>query len=184
MALAVNVVMFAVEFIASFSAESASLLADSVDFAGDAANYGLSLGAIALGAVWQSRTALLKGMSMMAYGVLVLALAGWRWLDGSNPEPMTMGVVGGIALAANVAVAALLFAYREGNANMRSVWLCTRNDAISNAAVLVAALGVLGSGSRFPDLAVAAVMAMLAMSAGAATVRHALEELHAVRAGH
>lgn len=176
-ALAVNAVMFVVELGASFSAESISLLADAVDFAGDTANYGLSLGAIALGTLWQSRAALVKGTSMAAYGVFVLAVAGWSLLGGSNPEPVTMGVVGCIALAANLGIAALLFAYREGNANMRSVWLCTRNDAIGNIAVLAAALGVFGTGSRLPDLFVAILMASLAITAGVSTVRRAREEL-------
>ena len=178
-ALVINIAMFVVELAASFRAESVSLLADAVDFAGDAANYGLSLGAIALGTLWQSRAALLKGISMAAYGAIVLVVAGWSLLSGSNPEPITMGIVGFIALAANVGVAALLFVYREGNANMRSVWLCTRNDAIGNIAVLVAALGVFGTGSRLPDLVVAAVIASLAITGGAATVRRAREEIRA-----
>ena len=178
-ALVINIAMFVVELAASFRAESVSLLADAVDFAGDAANYGLSLGAIALGTLWQSRAALLKGISMAAYGAIVLVVAGWSLLSGSNPEPITMGIVGFIALAANVGVAALLFVYREGNANMRSVWLCTRNDAIGNIAVLVAALGVFGTGSRMPDLVVAAVITSLAITGGAATVRRAREEIRA-----
>ncbi len=176
-ALAVNAAMFVVELATSVRAESVSLLADAVDFAGDAANYGLSLGAIALGTLWQSRAALVKGISMSAYGVFVLAVAGWGWVSESSPQPVAMGVVGFIALAANVSVAALLFAYREGNANMRSVWLCTRNDAIGNIAVLAAALCVFGTGTRWPDLLVAAIMASLAGSAGLATVRRARDEL-------
>ena len=178
-ALAVNAVMFVIELGASFSAESASLLADAVDFAGDAANYALSLGAIALGTIWQSRAALLKGASMAGYGVFVLAMAAWSLLSGSQPEPATMGVVGFVALTANVGVAVLLFAYREGNANMRSVWLCTRNDAIGNIAVLVAALGVFGTGSALPDLVVAALMASLAITAGISTLSRARAELSA-----
>ena len=178
-ALVINIAMFVVELAASFRAESVSLLADAVDFAGDAANYGLSLGAIALGTLWQSRAALLKGISMAAYGAIVLAVAGWSLLSGSNPEPITMGIVGFIALAANLGVATLLFVYREGNANMRSVWLCTRNDAIGNIAVLVAALGVFGTGSRLPDLVVAAVITSLAITGGAATVRRARAEIRA-----
>lgn len=176
-ALAVNAAMFAVELGASFSAESASLLADAMDFAGDAANYGLSLGAIALGTLWQSRAALVKGFSMATHGVFVLAITGWGLLSGSQPEPVTMGIIGSVALVANLGVAALLFAYREGNANMRSVWLCTRNDAIGNIAVLAAALGVFGTGSRLPDLVVATIMASVAVAGGVSTVRRAREEL-------
>ncbi len=178
-ALAVNAAMFAVELGASFAGQSVSLLADAVDFAGDAANYGLSLGAIALGTRWQSRAAIVKGSSMVGYGVFVLVIASWGLLDGSQPEPVTMGIVGSVALVANLGVAALLFAYREGNANMRSVWLCTRNDAIGNFAVLAAALGVFGTGSRLPDLFVATVMASLAIASGVSTLNLAREELRA-----
>ncbi len=180
-ALAVNFVMFVVEFRSSLRADSASLLADAVDFAGDAANYGVSLGALALGPRWQSRAALVKGLSMAGYGVGVIALAGWRVFAGVAPEPITMGVVGALAFAANVAVALLLYAHRDGNANMRSVWRCSRNDALGNLAVMVAALGVFGTGSRFPDLVVAIVIASLALVSGVATAREARHELHAHR---
>ncbi len=176
-ALAVNLSMFVIELAASFTADSVSLLADAVDFAGDAANYGLSLGAIALGSLWQSRAAVVKGLSMGAYGVCVLVYAVWMLITGSQPEPLTMGIVGIVALAANVGVATILFAYREGNANMRSVWLCTRNDAIGNVAVLIAAAGVFGSGSAWPDLLIAALMSGLALSAAVRVLRQAFSEL-------
>lgn len=178
-ALAVNFVMFVVEFASSLHADSASLLADAVDFAGDAANYGLSLGALALGLRWQSRAALVKGLSMSVYGVGVIALAGWRMVFGAGPEPITMGVVGTVAFAANVSVAMLLYAHRDGNANMRSVWRCSRNDALVNVAVMLAALGVFGTGSYYPDLTVAIVIASLALISGTATVREARQELSA-----
>lgn len=180
-ALAVNALMFVVEIVAGMGAESMSLLADAVDFAGDAANYGLSLGALSLAVVWQSRAALLKGVSMTAYGVAIIALAGYRLYTGAAPQAFTMGVIGTLALLANVGVAMLLYRFRDGDANMRSVWLCTRNDAIGNVAVLVAALGVLGTGSALPDLGVALVMSVLAISAGVATVRLAGRELRALR---
>lgn len=176
-ALGVNLSMFVIELAASFAADSVSLLADAVDFAGDAANYGLSLGAIALGSLWQSRAAVVKGLSMGAYGVFVLVYAVWMLITGSQPQPLTMGIVAIMALAANVGVATLLFAYREGNANMRSVWLCTRNDAIGNVAVLIAAAGVFGSGSAWPDLLIAALMSGLALSAAVKVLRQALGEL-------
>jgi Co/Zn/Cd efflux system component len=114
---------------------------------------------------------------MVLFAVFVLGRAVWGAIEGVPPEPLTMGVVGALALAANVGVAVLLFSWREGDANMRSVWLCTRNDAIGNVAVLLAALGVFGTGSRWPDLAVAATMAALALSAGVSVLRQARREL-------
>ena len=176
-ALAVNATMFFVELITGLQANSVSLLADAVDFAGDAANYALSLAVLSMALVWRSRAALVKGVTMFAYGVFVLARAGWMLHAGSVPEPLTMGVVGFIALLANAGVAVLLYAFRTGDANMRSVWLCSRNDALSNLAVMLAALGVFGTGSAWPDLGVAAVMAALALSAGWQVVRQARAEL-------
>jgi Co/Zn/Cd efflux system component len=176
-ALAVNAAMFATEIAAGIASGSVSLLADAVDFAGDAANYALSLAVLGLAAVWHSRAALLKGWSMLAYGAAVLGRAGWLALAGTVPEAATMGAVGALAFAANLGVAAVLWRFRSGDANMRSVWICTRNDALGNLAVMLAALGVLGTGTRWPDLAVAAVMAALAISGGIAVVRQARAEL-------
>jgi Co/Zn/Cd efflux system component len=155
-ALIVNAAMFVVEVAGGWGASSAALLADAVDFAGDAANYALSLFVLSMGAVWRARAALGKGVSMAMYGVGVLAVTGLNFLRGVPPEPMTMTLIGLLALAANVGVALLLYRYREGDANMRSVWLCTRNDAIGNVAILAAAAGVFGTGSAWPDLVVAA----------------------------
>ena len=183
-ALAVNVAMFALEIGAGLAAGSVSLLADAIDFFGDAANYGLSLAVLSLGMAWRSRTALLKAWSMLAFGVAVLGRAAWSAWQGIDPEPLTMGAVGTLALAANLAVAWLLYRYREGDANMRSVWLCTRNDAIGNIAVIGAALGVFGTGSRWPDLAVAGVMAGLALFAGVSVLRHARAELAGIAQPH
>ena len=178
-ALAVNAAMFLVELTASATSGSAALAADAVDFAGDAANYGLSLAAIAAGGLWASRVALLKGMAMGGYGIGVLAFCAWRVHLGTPPEPLTMGIIGSLALVANVWVAWLLYAYREGDANMRSVWLCTRNDAISNVAVLAAAAGVFGTGSFWPDVVVAALMASLALLSARGVISHAWKELSA-----
>ena len=156
---------------------SASLLADAIDFLGDAANYGLSLWVLAMALTWRARAALVKGASMLAFGVFVIGRVAWGAWQGTPPEPFTMGSVGLLALAANLGVAALLYAYREGDANMRGVWLCTRNDALGNLAVMGAALGVLGTGTAWPDLAVAAIMAGLAISGGWSVIRHARQEL-------
>lgn len=176
-ALVVNAAMFGVELVAGLQANSVSLLADAVDFAGDAANYALSLAVLSMALVWRSRAAFVKGATMFAYGLFVLARAGWLLQSGSVPEPLTMGVVGLVALLANAGVAVLLYGFRTGDANMRSVWLCSRNDALSNLAVMAAALGVFGTGSAWPDLAVAAVMAVLALTAGLSVMRQARAEL-------
>lgn len=178
-ALVVNAAMFIVELIGGWNAGSVSLLADAVDFFGDAANYGLSLFVLALAPVWRSRTALIKGVTMGGYGLFVLATAAWNLSQGVVPEPATMGVIGFLALLANLSVAVLLFTYRNGDSNMRSVWLCSRNDAIGNAAVILAALGVFGTGSGLPDIIVAGVMGVLGLSAAKAVVTQARGELKA-----
>ncbi|MCA1245893.1 cation transporter [Massilia sp. MS-15] len=176
-ALWVNALMFGVEIFAGWAAGSVALLADAVDFLGDAANYGISLFVLGLAPVWRSRTALLKGATMGGYGIFVLGTALWHLKLGMVPKAETMGVVGFLALLANCAVGALLWAYRNGDANMRSVWLCTRNDAISNVAVMLAALGVFGTGSGLPDLLVATIMGLLGLSAAYAVVTHARREM-------
>lgn len=176
-ALIINAVMFAVEILGGVKSGSVSLLADAVDFAGDAANYGITLVVLAMGMAWRSRAAMVKGISMMAFGLFVLAKTGWVTISGIPPEPMTMGAIAVLALLANGAVAWMLYAHREGDANMRSVWLCSRNDAIGNIAVMLAAAGVFGTGSNWPDLFVAAIMAALALSSGIAVTRQASREL-------
>ncbi|QKE61993.1 cation transporter [Aquipseudomonas campi] len=177
LALVVNFTMFAVEIGAGLRAGSVSLLADSLDFLGDAGNYAISLWVLGLGVVLRARAAQFKALSMLLFGLGVLAAAVWQLLQGEVPNAPTMGVVGSLALLANVGVAALLYAYREGDSNMRSVWLCTRNDALGNLAVLLAALGVFGTGSAWPDLLVAVIMASLAISAAIQVLRQARGEL-------
>ncbi|WP_284619429.1 cation transporter [Aquabacterium humicola] len=176
-ALIVNAAMAAVEIGGGLQSASVSLLADAVDFFGDAANYGLSLAVLSLGLAWRARAAAVKGWSMGLYGAGVLLHALWNAANGRTPEPIMMGLIGTLALTANLGVAALLYRWRDGDANMRSVWLCTRNDAIGNLAVLAAAAGVFGTGTRWPDLLVAAVMALLALSAAFSVVRQARAEL-------
>lgn len=176
-ALVVNLVMFAVEVVGSVKSGSVSLLADSVDFAGDAANYGISLAVLSMGLTWRSRAAMVKGLSMAAYGLFVVGNTAWMGFVGRTPDPVMMGSIAALALFANVAVAAMLYAFRDGDANLRSVWLCSRNDAIGNLAVMLAAAGVSGTGSGWPDLAVALTMGGLALSAGVAVVRQARQEL-------
>ena len=176
-ALVLNAAMFLVELAAGVAASSSSLLADAVDFAGDASNYALSLGALVLIPAWRPRVALFKGYSMGAYGILVLAITGWYALRDTLPEAATMGAVALLAMAVNVGVAVLLFRYRTGDADMRSVWLCSRNDAIGNVAVIAAAAGVLGTGSGWPDWMVALLLASLALSAAFSVVRQARREI-------
>ena len=176
-ALAVNAGMFLLEIGAGLQSGSASLLADAIDFLGDAANYALSLWVLSMALVWRAQAALVKGASMLVFGVAVVARVAWGAWQGVPPEPLTMGGVGLLALAANLGVAVLLYAYREGDANMRSVWLCTRNDVLGNLAVMLAALGVFGTGTAWPDLVVATVMAWLAISGGASVIRQARAEL-------
>ena len=136
---------------------------------------------LGLGFTWRARVALFKGVTMGAYGVFVLGQAAASALAGTVPQAATMGAIGALALAANVAVALMLYAWRNGDANMRSVWLCSRNDAIGNLAVMAAALGVFGTGTGWPDLIVAGVMGTLALTAAASVVRHARAELKPAR---
>ena len=178
-ALIVNAVMFLVEIGAGFQSGSLSLLADAVDFAGDALNYAVSLAVLASALAWRARAAILKAVSMMGFGLYVLGAAVWSLWHGEVPQATTMGVVALLALVANVAVAWMLYAFREGDANMRSVWLCSRNDAIGNVAVFLAALGVFGTGSAWPDLLVASLMAALALQGGWTVMRQARRELGA-----
>lgn len=180
-ALWVNTLMFGVEIVGGLHAGSVSLLADAVDFAGDAANYALSLSVLSLGLLWRARAALVKGVTMAVYGLLVLAKTGWSAAFGVPPEAYTMGAIGMLALIANLSVAVMLYRFRGGDANMRSVWLCSRNDAIGNVAVLVAAAGVFGTGSVWPDLAVALIMASLALWASASILRQASGEWREAR---
>lgn len=176
-ALVLNALMFAVELAASWSSGSVSLLADSIDFFGDAANYALSLAVLGMALTVRSRAALVKAACMGGFGVFVLARALWALHGEVPPEPATMGAVGVAALAVNAGVAWMLYRFRTGDANMRSVWLCSRNDALGNLAVMAAALGVFGTGSAWPDLLVAGAMALLALSAAWSVLRQARGEL-------
>jgi Co/Zn/Cd efflux system component len=176
-ALIVNFSMFFVEIASGLASSSVSLLADAADFFGDGLNYGLSLAAIGMASSFGSKVALAKGIAMGLFGIFVLGKASLQWASGVTPEATMMGAIGVLALCANLFVAALLYRYRTGNANMRSVWLCTRNDAISNLLVIAAAVGVWGTTKAWPDLAVAAVMGGLALWSSQEVMRQALAEL-------
>ncbi|WP_298674342.1 cation transporter [uncultured Sphingomonas sp.] len=177
-ALCVNLTMFAIEIVAGVAADSAALKADALDFLGDSANYAISLGVAGLALAWRARAALVKGATIFAFGLWVLASALWSIGHGGLPHADAMGTVGLLALIANGAVALMLYRHRSGDANMRSVWICSRNDAIGNAAVMLAALGVFGTGSAWPDLLVAGIMASLALWGGAQILQQAWRELH------
>jgi Co/Zn/Cd efflux system component len=181
-ALAINVAMFLVEIVAGLLAGSASLQADALDFLGDAGNYAISLAVVGLALRLRAGAALLKAASMGLFGFWVIGSTVWFALNGTLPSAAMMGTVGLAALAANAAVLALLWAYRSGDANMRSVWLCSRNDVIGNCAVLLAAVGVFGTGTGWPDIAVAAIMAALALQGSWLVARQAVGELREARA--
>jgi Co/Zn/Cd efflux system component len=175
--LTINAAMFLVEIGAGVAAGSASLQADALDFLGDAANYAISLLVVGMALRYRATAAMVKGLTMGAFGLWIIATVIWHALHGTLPSAVTMGAVGITALVANGASFALLWTHRQGDANMRSAWICTRNDVLGNLAVLVAALGVFGTGTGWPDLAVAATMATLALQGSMVVVRQALAEL-------
>ena len=181
-ALVVNAAMFAVEMIAGAAADSRALQADALDFLGDAANYALSLAVVGAALAWRARAALVKSLFMLGFAGWVFGSAVLAFVNNSSPDPVTMGGVGALALAANAGVAVMLYRYRTGDANMRSVWICSRNDAIGNVAVMLAALGVFGTGTAWPDLIVAALLALLGISGGIQIVQQARLELRSVAA--
>ncbi len=176
-ALVVNAAMFVIEIGAGLASGSQALMADALDFLGDAANYAISLGVASMALAWRARAALVKGWTLVAFGAFVLVSTVWAVWNGGAPQAEVMGVVGIAALIANAVVALLLFRYRSGDANMRSVWICSRNDVIGNAAVVLAAIGVFGTGTAWPDLIVAAVMAALGLGGGWQIIRQARGEL-------
>jgi Co/Zn/Cd efflux system component len=175
-ALVINLIMFLVELIGGAYAHSSALWADSLDFFGDAVNYAISLAVLGASLYWRATVALLKGLTMAIFGIVVIVKAGYGYLQGIPPEAITMGAIGVLALVANVIAAVILYAFRDGDANMQSVWLCSRNDAIGNIAVIFAAIGVFGTGSLFPDLIVALIMALLGLTGGYRVVKQALRE--------
>lgn len=176
-ALILNAVMFLLEVSASFFAQSVSLQADSIDFLGDAANYGVSLFVLGHSLKWRARASQLKAASMAAFGIWVIGTAIYNAVVRSNPHAEMMGAMGLLALAVNVGVAIMLFRHRNGDSNSQSVWLCSRNDAIGNIAVIVAAGGVFLSGTMWPDLLVALLMGGLGLHSSFAVFKVANQEL-------
>lgn len=176
-ALAANLAMFIVEIAAGALSGSRALQADALDFLGDAANYAVSLGVAGMALSWRARATLLKGITIFTFGWIVLAAAIWGMIYGSSPDAWAMTSIGTLALAVNITVALLLYRYRTGDANMRSVWVCSRNDAINNLLVISAGFAVLLTGSGWPDLIVAFIMAALGISGGWQIIQQARSEL-------
>jgi Co/Zn/Cd efflux system component len=176
-ALAVNAGFFLTEVIAGAAAGSMALQADALDFFGDAANYAVSLGVAGTTLAWRARASFAKGGTMLAFALWVLGSTIWHAFYGTLPRAEVMGVVGVAALIANGGVALMLYRFRGGDANMRSVWICSRNDALGNVAVMLAALSVFGTGMGWPDVIVAAIMGGLGLWGGWQIVTHARGEL-------
>lgn len=175
-ALVLNALMFAVEFAGGVLAGSVSLFADSMDFLSDAVNYAITLAVLGLSARAKAGAALFKGLSLGAVGLWVAGNTAWTLAHGGVPRAEIMGGVGLAALAVNGGVALALMRWRHGDANMQSIWLCSRNDALGNGAVLLAASGVWASNTAWPDLAVAVLLAWLPLSAAATIVRRSWGE--------
>ena len=176
-ALAVNMAMFAIEIVASILAGSVSLRADALDFLADTANYAVALLVVGLALRWRARAALLKGGVMALFGLWVAVSTVHHAITATVPHAEMMGAVGLLALAANLGVAGLLYRYRLADSQALSVWLCTRNDCVANLAVIVAGAGVWASGTPWPDIAVAAVIACLGVSSAMRVIRQARGEL-------
>ncbi|WP_170520081.1 cation transporter [Ruegeria atlantica] len=176
--IALNATMFVVEMTAGHYAKSQALQADALDFFGDALTYGISLAVIGASIRARTNAALAKGISLFFMGAWVFGSTVYRVFYVGVPEAEIMGIIGALALATNLASVFLLVSYKDGDANVRSVWLCSRNDAIGNVAVMIAALGVWGTATGWPDLIVAAIMASLFLSSSYQIIRQALEERH------
>lgn len=174
--VAINAAMFIVEVLAGAFAESQALRADALDFLGDSATYALSLAVIGAPARTRANAALFKGLSLAIMAIWVLGSTLYQTFVLGVPKAEVMGIIGALALVANLASVLVLVRYAEGDANVRSVWLCSRNDAVGNIAVMIAALGVWGTTSAWPDLIVAAIMAALFLSSSAQIVRRAWRE--------
>lgn len=174
--IALNAIMFIVEMTAGHVAKSQALQADALDFLGDSLTYGISLAVIGASIQVRTNAALAKGVSLLMMGLWVFGSTVYRIFYVGVPEAQIMGVIGLLALLTNLASVLLLVRYKDGDANVRSVWLCSRNDAIGNVAVMFAALGVWGTSSGWPDLLVAMIMAGLFLSSAFQIMRQALAE--------
>jgi cation diffusion facilitator family transporter len=187
--IAINAAMFLVEMTAGQLSGSQALQADALDFFADSLTYAASLWVIGMSLRTRSLVALAKGASLAVMGLWVFGSTVYRVFVVGVPSAEIMGLVGFLALAANVASVLILMRHRAGDANVRSVWLCSRNDAIGNVAVMLAALGVWGTTTAWPDLAVAAIMAGLFLTSATKILRQAwlefrLGDVHAAAPAH
>lgn len=179
--IAINATMFLVEMGAGALAGSQALQADALDFLGDATTYGISLAVIGTPIQVRARAAILKAISLTAMALWVLGSTAYHVLILGVPRAEIMGTIGVLALAANVASVLILVRYKDGDANVRSVWLCSRNDAIGNIAVMIAALAVWGTATKWPDLLVAATMAGLFLTSSTQILRQSFREMRGAR---
>lgn len=177
LALGINGGMFGLEVVLGLLAGSTALLADSLDMLGDALVYGFSLFVVARGARWRAGAALLKGVIMAGFGLMVLAQAGYHFISPEVPDFQLMGIAGVLALAANTACLLLLTRHRDDDLNMRSTWICSRNDIIANVGILVAAAAVFATGSMWPDLVLGLIITVVFMRSAVYVVRLAMSEL-------
>lgn len=180
--LLVNAAMFVVELVSGLLAGSIALLADSLDMLGDALVYGFSLYVVARSPLWKARAAVAKAAVMGLFGVFVLGQVVYKLLHPQLPTAETMGAVGALALVANSVCFAMLWRHRAEDINMRSVWLCSRNDVIANAAVLLAAFAVWMTLSPWPDIVVGALICTVFLRSAFLVAREARAELRLNRA--
>ena len=179
--IAINASMFLVEMAAGALAGSQALQADALDFLGDATTYAISLAVIGTSIQIRARAAILKAISLTAMALWVLGSTAYHVVVLGIPRAEVMGVIGFLALAANAASVLILMRYKDGDANVRSVWLCSRNDAIGNVAVMVAALAVWGTATKWPDLLVAAIMAGLFLNSSIQILQQSFREMRETR---
>lgn len=177
LALVLNALMCVLEIITAWHASSTALLADSMDFMADSVNYAVTLLALGLSAKARATVALVKGYTMIGYGIIIVAAVGLGVSEPHPPKASLMGFIALLALITNVGMAVALFQFRTGDSNRQAVWLCTRNDAIANVLVLVAALGVWLCHSRWPDIMIAGIIAALGVSSGYKVIRQARHEI-------
>lgn len=176
-ALLINFVMFFVEMVFSLKGQSLSMTADSIDFLGDAINYASSLIVFSSAIQTKAKLSFSKAIVMLVYALTVFVLAAYRFIAGELPSAETMGAVGLVALCANASVAVILYRFREGDSNMQSVWICTRNDVLGNLAVLAASAGVYFTSTRYPDLVVAVFLAGMGIQGSMKILRLSLAEM-------